>query len=58
MRKYGRRNRVYVGFVDFKKVYDREALWQVPRMYDVGAKIFSSIKSIYIIGLACVRIKG
>ena len=30
--------RVYVGFIDMKKAYDRvnsEALWQVLRMYDV-----------------------
>ena len=31
--------RVYVGFMDFEKVYDkvnREPLWQVIRIYDVG----------------------
>ena len=34
--------RVYVGFMDLEKAYDRvdrEALWQVLRMYDVGAKL-------------------
>ena len=38
MRKYKRKNhRVYLGFIDFEKVYNRanrEALWQVLRMYD------------------------
>ena len=31
--------RVYVSFIDLEKAYDRvnrEALWQVLRMYDVG----------------------
>ena len=32
------KKRVYVGFIDLEKAYDRanrEALWQVLRMYDV-----------------------
>ena len=39
MRKYERKNAVYVGFIDLEKAYDRinrEALWQVLRMYDRG----------------------
>ena len=34
--------RVYVSFIDLEKVYDRvnrEGLWQVLRMYDMGANI-------------------
>ena len=41
MRKHKRKNIVYVGFMDLEKVYDsvnREALWQVLRMYDVEGK--------------------
>ena len=33
-----------MGFIDLEKVYDRvnrEALWQVLRMYDVGGKLMS-----------------
>ena len=33
--------KLYVGFMDLEKTYDRvnrEALWQVLRMYDVGGK--------------------
>ena len=40
MRKQDRRNAMYVGIIDLEKAYDsvnREALWQVLRMYDVGA---------------------
>ena len=47
--------------MDLEKAYDRvnrEALWQVLRMYDVGGKLLSSIKGMYVNGLACVRVKG
>ena len=36
-------------FMDLKKAYDtvnREALWHVQIMYDVGAKMLNGIKSI------------
>ena len=49
---------LYVGFIDLEKAYDRvhmEALWQVLRMYDVGGKLLSGIKSMYVDSLACVR---
>ena len=40
MRKHEReKSRVYVSFIDLEKMYDRvnrEALWQVLRMYDFG----------------------
>ena len=48
-------------FIDLEKGYDwvnREALWQVLRKYDVGGKLFSGIKSMYVNSLACVRVKG
>ena len=38
-----------VCFMDLKKAYDRvnrEALWHVQIMYDVGAKMLNGIKSI------------
>ena len=31
-----KKRRMYVAFIDLKKAYDREALWQVVIMYDVG----------------------
>ena len=37
-----KKRRVYVGFMDLEKAYDRvnrEALWQVLRMYNVGGTI-------------------
>ena len=62
MRKYeGKKRRLYVGFIDLEKAYDRvnrEGLWQVFRMHDVGAKLLSGIKSMYVDSLAFVRVKG
>ena len=40
-----------MGFIDFEKTYDgvnREALWQVLRMYDVDGKLLNRIKRIYV----------
>ena len=37
---------------------NREALWRVLRMYDVGGQLLSGIKSIYVNSSACFRIKG
>ena len=51
---------MYVGFIDLEKAYDRvnrEALWQVLRMYDVGSKLLSGIKSTYVDSSSCVRVK-
>ena len=60
MRKHEKKKRrVYVGFIDLEKLYDRvnkEALWQVLRMYDVIGKLLSGIKSMYVDSSACVRV--
>ena len=51
---------MYVGFMDLKKAYDRvnrEALWQMVRMYDVGGKLLNGIKSICVNTLVSVRLK-
>ena len=43
-----------MGFIDMEKAYDRvnrEALWQVLRMYDVGGKLLGGIKSMLIVQL-------
>ena len=53
--------RVYIGFMDVEKAYDmvnREALWQVLRMYDVGGKLLNGIKSMYAKCLSFVRVMG
>ena len=46
--------------MDLKKAYDRvnrDAIWQVLRMYDVGVKLLNGIKSMYVKSLAYVRVK-
>ena len=53
--------RVYGGFMDLEKAYDRvnrEALWQVLGMYDVGGKLLNGIKSICVKSLDCVGVQG
>ena len=48
------------GFLDLEKAYDRinrEALWLVLKMYDVGGKLLININSIYLNSLACIRVK-
>ena len=43
---------MYVGFVDLGMAYDRvnkESLWQVVRMYDVGGRLLNGIMSIMLI---------
>ena len=61
MRKHERKNvRVYVCLIDLEKVCDRvnrEALWQVLRMYDMVGKLLGGIKIMYVDKLACVRVK-
>ena len=48
---------VYIGFMDLEKGYDREALWQVLRMYVVGGELLNEIKSMYVNILSYVRVK-
>ena len=60
MRKHKGKNAVYVSFIDLEKVYDRvnrEALGQVLRMYEVGIRSLSGVKSMYVDSSACVRVK-
>ena len=37
---------------------NREALWQVLRMYDVGGNLLNGIKSVHVNSLSCVRVEG
>ena len=53
--------KVYVGFMDLEKAYDRvnrKVIWQVLRMYDVGGKLLNGVKRMYVNNLVCVRVKG
>ena len=48
-------------FIDLEKEYDRvnrEALWEILRMYDMGSKVLSAIKSMHVDSSAYVRVNG
>ena len=52
---------MYVAFIDLEKAYDRinrEGLWQMLRMCDVGSKLLNGIKITYVDSLVRVRVKG
>ena len=47
-----------LGFMDLERVYDRinrEALWQVLRMYDVAGKLLNGMKSMHVNSLALLE---
>ena len=47
-------------FMDLEKAYDRinrEVLWKVLRLYEVGGKLLNKINSIYVNSLAYVKVK-
>ena len=53
--------KVYVGFINLEKACDRvnrEGLWQVLRICDVGGKLLNGIKIMYVDSSDCVRING
>ena len=52
---------MYVGFIDLGKLYDRvnrEALWKVLRMYDVGFKLLSGFRACMLIVHLVSECKG
>ena len=54
-----KKKRVYVAFMDLEKAYDRvdrDAMWQVMRIYGLGGRVLEGIKSFYEEGRACVRV--
>ena len=62
MRKHERKNVQWYGdFINLKREYDRvnrEDLWHVLRMYDVGGKLLGGIKSMHVDSVAYIRVKG
>ena len=59
MRKDGRKKQCVCEFCGFRKAYNwvnRESLWKVLRMYDMGCKLLNVIKGMF--SIACIRVKG
>ena len=58
--KYLRKGKdVYFAFLDLEKAYDRvdrEAMWNVLRLYGVGGRLLRAVKSLYKDSKACVRV--
>ena len=56
-----RGKRLYLAFVDLEKAYDRvdrNALWQVLRVYGVGGRLLKAVQSLYEGATAVVRANG
>ena len=50
-----------MSFIDLEKAYDRvnrESLWRVPRMYDVGDKLLNGIVGIFVNSLTYIKLEG
>ena len=55
----GKGKDVYFAFLDLEKAYDRvdrDAMWNVLRLYGIGGRLLRGVKSFYIGSKACVRV--
>ena len=55
----GKGKDVYFAFLDLEKAYDRvdrDAMWNVLRMYGIGGKLLRAVQSMYADSRACVRV--
>ena len=51
---------LFMAFMDLEKTYDRldrDALWQVLRLYGVGGKLLKAVQSFEVDSTACIRIE-
>ena len=57
----GKNEKLYASFMDLEKAYDRvdkEALWNVLKIYSVGGQLLAGVKAFYREGSASVRVNG
>ena len=47
---------MYFAFLDLEKAYDRDAVWNVLRLYGIGGRLLRGLKSLYVGSKACVRV--
>ena len=61
-KKYiGKGKVVYFAFLDLEKAYDRadrDAIWNVLRLYGIGGGLLQGVKSLYVGSKACVRVRN
>ena len=49
----------YFAFLDLEKAYDRvdrDAMWNVLRLYGIGGRLLRGVKSLYVGSKACVKL--
>ena len=52
---------MYFVFLDLEKVYyrvDRDAMWNVLRLYGIGGRLLRGVRSLYVGSKACVRVEN
>ena len=52
---------IYFAFLDLEKVYDRDdrdAMWNVLKLYGIGGRLLQGVKSLYVGSKACVRVRN
>ena len=55
----GKGKDAYFAFLDLEKAYDRvdkDAMWNVLRLYGIGGRLLQGVKSLYVVSKACVRV--
>ena len=55
----GKGKDVYIAFLDLERAYDRvdrDAIWNVLRLYGIGGRLWRGVKSLYVGSKACVRV--
>ncbi len=61
VREYLGKGKLYAAFMDLEKAYDRvdrEALWNILKIYGVGGQLMEGIKAFYREANACVKVDG
>ena len=54
----GKGKDICFAFLDLEKAYgrvDRDAMWNVLRLYGIGGRLLQGVKSLYVGSKACVR---
>ena len=57
----GKGKDVYFAFLDLEKAYDRvdrDAIWNVLRLYGIVGRLLRGVKSLYVGSKACVRVRN
>ena len=53
----GKGKDMYFAFLYLEKAYDRDAVWNVLRLYGIGGRLLRGVESLYVGSKACVRLE-